>query len=235
MRPVQQRGDVHRDLPDPPRAAPPPRRGLGPDRGPCTRARTRPPAAGPCPVARRDVPDTGDRGASSHRDRCGASARWRTRSGPLGPQGRVPGLAGAPQPVRERAHPGAARPGDRQGRRHRGCRPGTRAGSHDLRRTRGLNALHEMGDPVGVCRRAREALADGGRVMLVEPFAPDALDDNRASLRRSFLSGSTMVCLPSALSQGGDRHLGAQAPDVAFAEVARSAAGATSRLRTMAR
>jgi SAM-dependent methyltransferase len=85
------------------------------------------------------------------------------------------------------------------------------------------NALHEMGDPVGVCRQVRRALADGGRVMLVEPVAADTLEGNRTPLGRSFLSASTMVCLPSALSQGGDRHLGAQAPDAAFAEVAAAA------------
>jgi SAM-dependent methyltransferase len=86
-----------------------------------------------------------------------------------------------------------------------------------------LNALHEMGDPVGVCRRLRETLADGGRLMLVEPLAGDTLADNRTPVGRSFLSASTMICLPSARSQGGERHLGAQAPDVDFAEVARDA------------
>ena len=83
-----------------------------------------------------------------------------------------------------------------------------------------FNALHEMGDPVAVCVRIREALADGGRLMLVEPVAGDRLEDNRTPLGRSFLSASTMICLPSALSQGGDRHLGAQAPDAEFREVA---------------
>jgi SAM-dependent methyltransferase len=86
-----------------------------------------------------------------------------------------------------------------------------------------LNALHEMGDPVAVCRRVREALADGGRCMLVEPIAGDVLADNHTPVGRSFLSASTMICLPSALSQGGDRHLGAQAPDAEFAEVAAEA------------
>jgi SAM-dependent methyltransferase len=86
-----------------------------------------------------------------------------------------------------------------------------------------LNALHEMGDPVGVCRRIRETLADGGRLMLVEPVAGDTLADNRTPVGRSFLAASTMICLPSARSQGGERHLGAQAPDADFAEVARDA------------
>lgn len=83
-----------------------------------------------------------------------------------------------------------------------------------------FNALHEMGDPVAVCRRIRDALTAGGRLMLVEPVAGDHLEDNHTPLGRSFLSASTMICLPSALSQGGDRHLGAQAPDGEFREVA---------------
>lgn len=86
-----------------------------------------------------------------------------------------------------------------------------------------LNALREMGDPVGVCRRVREVLAESGRLMLVEPNAPETLEDNRTPRGRNFLSASTMICLPSALSQGGDRHLGAQAPDSEFRAVARDA------------
>jgi SAM-dependent methyltransferase len=86
-----------------------------------------------------------------------------------------------------------------------------------------LNALHEMGDPVGVCRRVHGALSDGGSLMLVEPIAGDTLAANRTPVGRSFLSASTLVCLPSALSQGGGRHLGAQAPDAEFAAVAEAA------------
>lgn len=92
-----------------------------------------------------------------------------------------------------------------------------------------FNALHEMGDPVGVCRRVRERLADGGSLMLVEPVAGDTLAENHTPVGRSFLSASTMICLPSALTQGGDRHLGAQAPDAEFTEVAREAGFARCR------
>ncbi len=91
---------------------------------------------------------------------------------------------------------------------------------HDYDLVTMCNALHEMGDPVAVCRRVRDALADGGRLMLIEPVAGDTLADNRTPRGRSFLSASTMICLPSALSQVGDRHLGAQAPDADFREVA---------------
>jgi 2-polyprenyl-3-methyl-5-hydroxy-6-metoxy-1,4-benzoquinol methylase len=92
------------------------------------------------------------------------------------------------------------------------------------------NALHEMGDPVAVCRRVRDALADGGALMLIEPVAADTDADNRTPVGRNFASASTMVCLPSAISQGGDWHLGAQAPDAEFAAVA-AAAGLTRTRR----
>lgn len=82
-----------------------------------------------------------------------------------------------------------------------------------------FNALHEMGEPVQVCRRIREALADGGSLMIVEPVAGDTDDDNRTPVGRSFTSVSTLVCLPSAIAQGGSWHLGAQAPDAEFAAV----------------
>lgn len=91
------------------------------------------------------------------------------------------------------------------------------------------NALHEMGDPVGVCRQVRERLADGGSLMLIEPVAGDTLADNHTPVGRSFLSASTMICLPSAISQGGDRHLGAQAPDADFFDVAHAAGFRSAR------
>jgi tRNA A58 N-methylase Trm61 len=39
-----------------------------------------------------------------------------------------------------------------------------------------FDCLHDMGDPVAAARHARSALADGGTVMLVEPYAADAPD-----------------------------------------------------------
>lgn len=92
-----------------------------------------------------------------------------------------------------------------------------------------FNALHEMGEPVQVCRRIREVLADGGSLMIVEPVTGDTLEDNRTPVGRSFTSVSTMVCLPSAISQGGSWHLGAQAPDTEFAAVAAEAGFAELR------
>ncbi|MFT7597950.1 MAG: 2-polyprenyl-3-methyl-5-hydroxy-6-metoxy-1,4-benzoquinol methylase [Acidimicrobiales bacterium] len=41
-----------------------------------------------------------------------------------------------------------------------------------------FDCLHDMGDPVGALRRAKETMADDGVCMLVEPFAQDNVKDN---------------------------------------------------------
>src|SRR5499426_4721832 len=41
-----------------------------------------------------------------------------------------------------------------------------------------FDCLHDMGDPIGAARHAREALKADGSVMLVEPFAGDSLAQN---------------------------------------------------------
>jgi SAM-dependent methyltransferase len=43
-----------------------------------------------------------------------------------------------------------------------------------------FDCLHDMGDPVGIARHARERLADDGTILLVEPFAIDNRADNIA-------------------------------------------------------
>ena len=40
-----------------------------------------------------------------------------------------------------------------------------------------FDALHDMGDPVGAARRIREALAPDGTWLLVEPYAPDRVEE----------------------------------------------------------
>ncbi|HEX2273229.1 MAG TPA: class I SAM-dependent methyltransferase [Acidimicrobiales bacterium] len=74
-----------------------------------------------------------------------------------------------------------------------------------------FDALHDMGDPVGAAAHARAALADDGRVMVVEPAAGDRLEDNLNPVGRTYYAGSTFLCTPGALSQPGGHSLGAQA------------------------
>jgi SAM-dependent methyltransferase len=74
-----------------------------------------------------------------------------------------------------------------------------------------FDALHDMGDPVGALRHARELLSPGGRVLAIEPFAEDGLADNLANpVAAVFYAASSCLCVPHSISQGGDA-LGAQA------------------------
>lgn len=82
------------------------------------------------------------------------------------------------------------------------------------------DCLHDMGDPVAVAAHARTRLAEGGRVMIIEPYA----DDDRAAnlalpAAKVFFGGSTFLCTPSALSQDGGHALGAQSGESGMRKV----------------
>jgi SAM-dependent methyltransferase len=84
-----------------------------------------------------------------------------------------------------------------------------------------FDCLHDMGDPVGIARYAREHLAPGGSVLLVEPFAldgrtPNTQDNPMAAL---FYAASASICLPNSLSQEVGLGLGAQAGEARLREV----------------
>jgi SAM-dependent methyltransferase len=76
-----------------------------------------------------------------------------------------------------------------------------------------FDCLHDMGDPVGAARHARERLAPGGTVLLVEPFALDGRPQNIAENPMAALlyTASSCVCTPNSLSQEVGLGLGAQA------------------------
>lgn len=95
-----------------------------------------------------------------------------------------------------------------------------------------FTCLHNLGDPVGAARRAQEALAEGGTLMLVEPAAGDALEDNIGSIAADFYSASTMICTPNALSQDGGHAMGAQAGEARLREVLEAAGFWEVRLAT---
>jgi hypothetical protein len=77
-----------------------------------------------------------------------------------------------------------------------------------------------LGEPVSAVRHARPALADGGSVMLVEPYAADRVEDNAGPISRLNYSASNTLCCAHALSKGGQHVLGAQAGEARLAEVA---------------
>jgi SAM-dependent methyltransferase len=73
-----------------------------------------------------------------------------------------------------------------------------------------FDCWHDTADPLGVAKAARNALADDGAVLAVEPFANDRLEDNASPLGRFGYAISTLVCTPCSVSDGGPG-LGAQA------------------------
>jgi len=82
-----------------------------------------------------------------------------------------------------------------------------------------FDCLHDMGDPVGAARHARQALKADGTVLLVEPFAHDHLDDNQNPVGRLFYAASTFICTPNSLSQEVGLGLGAQAGEARLRKV----------------
>ncbi|MEX2620917.1 MAG: class I SAM-dependent methyltransferase [Egibacteraceae bacterium] len=90
-----------------------------------------------------------------------------------------------------------------------------------------FNALHEWGDPVRAARRIRDALIADGTWMFTEPRTDDVLGEGVRA--RTFYSVSTFVCTPSALSQGCEDPLGAQAGEDRLRRVVEEAGFASFR------
>ena len=103
--------------------------------------------------------------------------------------------------------------------------PGT---GYDLVTT--FDCLHDMGDPVSAARHIRQALADDGTWLLVEPFAGDTVEENLNPVGRVYYAVSTLVCTPASLSQEVGLALGAQAGEARLRDVV-TAAGFTRMTR----
>lgn len=82
-----------------------------------------------------------------------------------------------------------------------------------------FDALHDMGDPVGVAEHIRDVLTPDGTFLLVEPLAGDSLSENLNLLSGIFYSFSTIVCVPTSRAQEIARCLGAQAGERQLREV----------------
>jgi SAM-dependent methyltransferase len=86
-----------------------------------------------------------------------------------------------------------------------------------------FDCLHDMGDPAGAARHARESLAADGTWMIVEPAAGDRVEDNLNPVGRAYYSFSTLLCTPASLSQDVGLALGAQAGEARIRDVVTSA------------
>lgn len=92
-----------------------------------------------------------------------------------------------------------------------------------------FDCLHDMGDPVGACTHAKNALKPDGTCMIVEPFAHDSLAENLNPVGRAFYAFSTMLCVPCSLNQEVGKALGAQSGEKRLKETI--TAGGFSRFK----
>ncbi len=87
-----------------------------------------------------------------------------------------------------------------------------------------FDCLHDMGDPAGAASHIRTRLKPDGTWMIVEPIAADSVSENLASpVSRLYYNASTMICVPTSLSQEVGQALGAQAGEKRLTEVLTSA------------
>src|SRR5580765_5253190 len=66
-----------------------------------------------------------------------------------------------------------------------------------------FDCLHDMGDPVGACKRAAEVLAPGGSALIVEPMAGNTVEENFNPIGRTFSGASTLCCTANSMALGG--------------------------------
>jgi 2-polyprenyl-3-methyl-5-hydroxy-6-metoxy-1,4-benzoquinol methylase len=81
-----------------------------------------------------------------------------------------------------------------------------------------FDCLHDMGDPTGAAKHARQALKPDGTMMLVEPFANDTPQANHNPVGRVMYGASAQICVPVSLARKGPA-LGAQAGEARLRRV----------------
>ena len=89
-----------------------------------------------------------------------------------------------------------------------------------------FDCLHDMADPVGTARHARQALKPDGTCMIVEPFAGDRLAENLNPVGRVYYAASALICVPVSLAKRGPA-LGAQAGEKRLRQVLADEGGFT--------
>jgi SAM-dependent methyltransferase len=95
-----------------------------------------------------------------------------------------------------------------------------------------MDCLHDLGDPLGALVHARDVLTSNGKVMLVEPYAGNAVEENLNPVGRLFYAASAMACTPNSLSQEVGLGLGAQAGEEKLRHLAQEAGFRNLRLAT---
>jgi 2-polyprenyl-3-methyl-5-hydroxy-6-metoxy-1,4-benzoquinol methylase len=82
-----------------------------------------------------------------------------------------------------------------------------------------FDCLHDMGHPLSAARHAARTLGEDGRVMLVEPYANDNVEDNLTPVGRLYYSASATLCCAHAISEEGSHVLGAQAGEARLSTI----------------
>lgn len=83
-----------------------------------------------------------------------------------------------------------------------------------------FDCLHDMGDPGGAAAHIRTRMKPDGTWMIVEPIASDDVGKNVGNpVSRLYYNASTMICVPTSLSQEVGQALGAQAGEKRLTEV----------------
>jgi hypothetical protein len=75
-----------------------------------------------------------------------------------------------------------------------------------------------MGDPAGSAAHVRQSQKPDGAWMFM-PMAGDRLEDDLNPVGRLYYAGSTMICVPTSLSQEVGAALGAQVGEARLREV----------------
>jgi 2-polyprenyl-3-methyl-5-hydroxy-6-metoxy-1,4-benzoquinol methylase len=81
-----------------------------------------------------------------------------------------------------------------------------------------FDCLHDMGDPIGACKRAAEVLGPNGSALIVEPMAGNSVEENFNPIGRTFAGASTLCCTSNSMALNGPA-LGAVATEEAIRNV----------------
>lgn len=76
-----------------------------------------------------------------------------------------------------------------------------------------------INETLAAARHVRRALAPDGTWLIVEPYAGDTITGNLNPIGRIYYCGSTLLCVPNAMSQTGGYALGARAGQAAIRQL----------------
>ena len=85
-----------------------------------------------------------------------------------------------------------------------------------------FDCLHDMADPVGALKFAKQSLKSDGTCMIIEPMANDNVEDNLNLVGKIYYAASSIICVPNSLADNGIA-LGAQAGEKKIKEIVEKA------------